>query len=50
MDEDEIQTNKVLTSDILVTSQTHSFSGTIVEKYKEKFKKKAKKEKCIKKI
>lgn len=36
MDEDEIQTDKVPTSDILVTNQTLSFSGTMVEKDKEK--------------
>lgn len=36
MDEDETQTDKIPTSDILITSQTLSFSGTMVEKDKEK--------------
>lgn len=48
MDEDKIQTNKVFT--ILVISQTLSFSGAMVEEDKEKLEKKAKKEKCIKKL
>lgn len=45
-----MQTDKVPTSDILVTSQTLSFLGTMVEKDEEKLKKKAKKDKCIKKV
>lgn len=48
MDEDEIQTDKVPTSDILVTSQTLSFSDRKIQR--RKLKKKAKKEKCIKKV